>query len=127
RLTVAENVMLGHEPAGPAGFLRSRELRRRARVAGDSLGHGLPLDELCGELSLIDRRFVMIARALSYDTRLVIFDEPTATVSPREVALLHEAIRRLAARGVAVLYVSHHLQEIEEICDSATVLRDGRV
>ena len=127
RLTVAENVMLGHEPRRRAGFLRSRELRRQAQRAVESSGHRLPLDELAGELSLIDRRFVMIARALSYDTRLVIFDEPTATVSPREVSLLHDAIRRLAARGVAVLYVSHHLREIEEICDSATVLRDGRV
>ena len=126
-LTVAENVMLGHEPARTPGFLRPRELRRRAARAVDSLGHALPLDEPVGGLSLIDRRFVMIARALSYDTRLVIFDEPTATVSPREVALLHAAIRRLADRGVAVLYVSHHLREIEELCDSATVLRDGRV
>jgi ribose transport system ATP-binding protein len=127
RLTVAENVMLGHEPARAPGFLRSRELRRRAQRAVDSLGHELPLDELAGRLSLIDRRFVMIARALSYDTRLVIFDEPTATVSPREVALLHAAIRRLAGRGVAVLYVSHHLREIEELCEWATVLCDGRV
>jgi len=127
RLTVAENIMLGHEPAHAPGFLRPRELRRRAQRAVDSLGHELPLDEPVGRLSLIDRRFVMIARALSYDTRLVIFDEPTATVSPREVMLLHETIRRLAGRGVAVLYVSHHLREIEELCDSATVLRDGRV
>jgi ABC-type sugar transport system ATPase subunit len=126
-LTVAENVMLGHEPARAPGFLRPRELRRRAAQAIESLGHELPLDEPAGRLTLIDRRFVMIARALSYDTRLVIFDEPTATVSPREVALLHAAIRRLAAHSVAVLYVSHHLREIEELCDSAIVLRDGRV
>ncbi|MFL5927294.1 MAG: sugar ABC transporter ATP-binding protein [Gaiellaceae bacterium] len=126
-LTVAENVMLGHEPAHTPGFLRPRELRRRARQAVDSLGHELPLDEPVGRLSLIDRRFVMIARALSYDTRLVIFDEPTAAVSPREVGLLHDAIRRLSARGVAVLYVSHHLREIENLCESATVLRDGDV
>src|SRR4029077_17670155 len=74
RLTVAENVMLGHEPRLRAGFLRSRELRRQAQRAVASSGHLLPLDELAGELTLIDRRFVMIARALSYDTRLVIFD-----------------------------------------------------
>jgi ABC-type sugar transport system ATPase subunit len=126
-LTVAENVMLGHEPAARPGFVRSRDLRRRARGVLDSLSLDLPLDELAGRLTLVEQRLVMIARALSFDARLVIFDEPTATVSPREVDLLHDVVRRLAAAGVAALYVSHHLREIEELCDSATVLRDGRV
>jgi ABC-type sugar transport system ATPase subunit len=70
---------------------------------------------------------MMVARALSYDARLVIFDEPTATVAPVEVGRVLEAIEALRRRRVAVLYVSHRLDEIERICDSVTVLRDGRV
>jgi ABC-type sugar transport system ATPase subunit len=69
----------------------------------------------------------MVARALSFSARLVIFDEPTATVSPQETKLLLAAVRGLADRGVSVLYVSHQLSEIEALCDSVTVLRDGRV
>jgi len=126
-LTVAANVMLGHELALRPGFLRVRETRQAAARVLKSLSLELPLDEFVGRLSLIEQRLVMIARALSFQARLVIFDEPTATVSPREVELLHEAVRRLSGRGVAVLYVSHQLREIEQVCDSATVLRDGRV
>jgi ribose transport system ATP-binding protein len=126
-LTVAENVMLGHEPRGPLGWIRTRELRRRTEEALASVALDVPLDAPVGQLPLIEQRLVMIARALSFRARLVIFDEPTATVSPHEAALLLETIRGLAARGVSVLYVSHHLREIEEVCDSVTVLRDGRV
>jgi ABC-type sugar transport system ATPase subunit len=126
-MTVAENVMLGHEPSGVFGRLRARELRRAASrfLAGIELP--VPPDVPVGSLPLIEQRLVMIARALSRDARLVIFDEPTATVSPREVDVLLQAVRSLSDRGVSVLYVSHRLDEIEALCDSVTVLRDGRV
>jgi monosaccharide-transporting ATPase len=126
-MTVAENIMLGHEPRVRPGFLRGRELRSRARDVLASLSLDVPADAAAGQLSLIEQRLVMIARALSIRARLVIFDEPTATLSPREAELLLETVRRLAAGGVSVLYVSHHLSEIEAVCDSVTVLRDGRV
>jgi ABC-type sugar transport system ATPase subunit len=126
-MSVAENVMLGHEPRGRVGFLDRRELRRRAGDVLRSLGLELPLDEPVGRLPLVEQRLVMIARALSINARLVIFDEPTATVSPREVELLLGTIRGLAERGVALLYVSHRLDEVEQLCDTVTVLRDGRV
>ncbi|MEX2612164.1 MAG: sugar ABC transporter ATP-binding protein [Gaiellaceae bacterium] len=126
-MTVAENIMLGHEPRGPLGWVRKRELNRRAEEALASISLDLPLNAPVGQLQLIEQRLVMIARALSFSSRLVIFDEPTATVSPHEAALLLETVRGLAARGVCVLYVSHHLREIEAVCDAVTVLRDGRV
>ena len=126
-MSVAENVMLGREPRGRLGFLQRRELRRRAKDVLRSLGLELAVDEPAGRLSLIEQRLVMIARALSIDARMVIFDEPTATVSSREVELLLRTIRGLAERGVCVLYVSHRLDEVEQLCDTVTVLRDGRV
>jgi ABC-type sugar transport system ATPase subunit len=126
-MSVAENVMLGQEPRWRLGLLQRRELRRRAEDVLRSLGVELAVDEPAGRLSLIEQRLVMIARALSIDARMVIFDEPTATVSSREVELLLRTIRGLAERDVCVLYVSHRLDEVEQLCDTVTVLRDGRV
>jgi ribose transport system ATP-binding protein len=126
-MTVAENVMLGHEPHGRLGRLRERELRRAARDVLAAVSLDVPVHAIVGKLPLIEQRLVMIARALSFRARLVILDEPTATVSPHEANLLLEMVRGLADRGVSVLYVSHQLREIEALCDSVTVLRDGRV
>lgn len=126
-MTVAENVMLGHEPRRPLGLLREREMRRETQHVLESLSIELRPSEIVGRLTLIEQRLVMIARALSFSARLVIFDEPTATVSPREVELLLGAIRALSARNVSVLYVSHRLGEVEDVCDAVTMLRDGRV
>ena len=125
-MTVAENVLLGHEPQRWGG-VRPRALRRRAREVLRSLGLDVDADAAVGTLRLIEQRLVMVARALSYDARLVIFDEPTATVSPLEVGRVLDAIESLAEHGVSVLYVSHRLDEVERICDSVTVLRDGAV
>ena len=126
-MTAAENVMLGHEPRGRLGRVRSGEVRRRTRDVLDSLSLDIDVDARVGMLRLIEQRLLMVARALSYDTRLVIFDEPTATVAPVEVELVLGTIEGLRRRGIAVLYVSHRLDEIERICDSVTILRDGRV
>jgi ABC-type sugar transport system ATPase subunit len=126
-LTVVENVLLGHEPHGRLGIVRGAEGRRAARRVLASVALDVPDDVLVGRLPLLEQRLVMIARALSRDARLVIFDEPTATVSPREVDVLLHTIRSLAERGVSILYVSHRLDEIEALCDTVTVLRDGRL
>jgi ABC-type sugar transport system ATPase subunit len=126
-MTVAENVMLGHEPRGRFGRLRGGELRRRARDVLHSLSLDVDVDARVGTLRFIEQRLMMVARALSYDARVVIFDEPTATVAPVEVGLVLGTIEALRRRGVAVLYVSHRLDEVERICDSVTILRDGEV
>jgi ABC-type sugar transport system ATPase subunit len=126
-MTVGENVLLGHEPRGRFGRLRGRELRRRARHELDSLSLDIDVDARVSTLPVIEQRLVMVVRALSYDARLVIFDEPTAAVAPAEVELVLGTIGALRRRGITVLYVSHRLDEIERICDSVTVLRDGGV
>jgi monosaccharide-transporting ATPase len=126
-MTVAENVMLGHEPRGLLGRLRERELRRNAQAALSALSFDIPVQAPVAQLPLIEQRLVMIARALSWGPRLAIFDEPTATLSPVEAQRLLESIRTLVGGGVSVLYVSHQLGEVEDLCDAVTVLRDGRV
>ena len=126
-MTVAENVMLGHEPRGVLGRLHERKMRAAARAAIASLELDVPLDARVAQLALIDQRLVMIARALSRRPRLAIFDEPTATLAPVEARRLLASIRTLPEQGVSVLYVSHHLSEVEELCTTITVLRDGRV
>ena len=126
-MTVAENVLLGHEPHSRGGRVRMRELRRRAQHVLELLSLDIDLDAPLQTLRLIEQRLVMVGRALSYDARLVIFDEPTAAVAPVEVELVLGAIEALRQRQVAVLYVSHRLDEIERICNSVTVLRDGQV
>ena len=126
-MTVSENIMLGHEPRGALGHLHERQLRASARAAVAALELDVPLDARVAQLPLIDQRLVMIARALSRRPRLAIFDEPTATLAPVEVRRLLASIRTLPEQGVSVLYVSHHLSEVEELCNPITVLRDGRV
>ncbi len=125
-LTVEANVTLGIESAA-AGFLKSRANASMAREALGRLRRGdLPLGRRVGELSIGDRQIVEIARALARRARLIIMDEPTSSLSQADKAGLYDAIRRLTAEGVGVVYISHFLEEVAEVCDRATVLRDGR-
>jgi ribose transport system ATP-binding protein len=102
-------------------------MRRAATNVLESLGLPIQPDSLVGDLSTILQRLVMVARAFSFQARLMIFDEPTATISPREVELLLKAIKVLSSQNVSILYVSHRLDEIVDICTGVTVLRDGQV
>ena len=124
-MTVLDNLFLGH-PA--VGFLyRRRELRRRGRAALDRIGLGsLNLDSLAGSLPLAERQLIEIARAVTRDARIVILDEPTATLSDAEIERVFGVVRELRARGHAVVYISHRLKEIFALADRATVFRDGR-
>jgi len=125
-LSVSANVLLGIEPAA-GGWLRRREMERRAREALSALGHGdLAPDTPVGNLSVGLRQVVELARALVLDARVVALDEPTSSLAAADVPRLFEVIRRLRDRGVAVLYISHFLEEIEQIAGRFTVLRDGR-
>jgi monosaccharide-transporting ATPase len=126
-MTVAENIMMGHFPQRGLGFLHAREMRRAAAEVLDTLSLGILPDQTLGDLPIIRQRLVMVARAFSLRARLMIFDEPTATISPREVDFILEAISVLSKRKVSILYVSHRLDEIDAICTEVTVLRDGRV
>lgn len=121
-LTVAENITLGME--NPP---KHRELS--ARITKVSHDYGLPLDpeRLVGELSAGERQRVEIIRCLLQDPKLLIMDEPTSVLTPQEVEVLFHTLRQLSAEGTAILYISHKLDEIRDICDSATILRHGVV
>ncbi|MGA5067562.1 sugar ABC transporter ATP-binding protein [Streptomyces exfoliatus] len=125
-LSVAENVHLGHEPT-TAGFVRTRAARATTAALLKRLGHPeIDPARRVGELSAAQRQIVSMARALSHDVRLIVMDEPSAALDPDEVANLFRIVDDLTADGVAVVYISHRLEEIRRIGDRVTVLKDGR-
>jgi simple sugar transport system ATP-binding protein len=121
-LSVAENIALGMEDPP-----RPRDLANRIRDV--SRAYGLPLDpeRMVGDLSAGERQRVEIVRCLLQEPRLFIMDEPTSVLTPQEVEILFHTLRKLAAEGTAILYISHKLEEIRALCDAATVLRGGKV
>ena len=125
-LSVAENLLLGHLP-GPFGLVDKKALLQEASRHLTSLGEDIDPQLKVKELSIGQRQMVEIAKALTHDARIIAFDEPTSSLSEREVRRLFSAIRDLKARGRAILYVSHRIEEIFELCDSITVFRDGRL
>jgi ribose transport system ATP-binding protein len=125
-LSVAENIVLGHEPSR-LGFSRLRAAEDTARALLRRLGHPeIPPRRELGRLSAAGQQIVSVARALARDARLIVMDEPSAVLDPEEVHNLFRVIRELTADGVAVVYISHRLEEIREIGDRVTVLKDGR-
>ncbi|MES2523141.1 MAG: sugar ABC transporter ATP-binding protein [Gemmatimonadota bacterium] len=124
-LSVAENIFLGRAP-GRFGWVDHARMIRDAGVVLRQLGVELDPRRLVLTLSLAEQQVVEIARALSLDARVLVMDEPTSALTEREAALLFGVIRGLTARGVAVVYISHRLDEIFAIGDRVTVLRDGR-
>jgi simple sugar transport system ATP-binding protein len=125
-LTVAENVFLGAQPTR-SGLLDWREMRNRTGLIMQEWGFDIDPNTKCKDLSVDQLQIVEIARALAAGTRCVLLDEPTAALERTGIATLFERVRQLVDRGVAVLYISHHLEEVFEICDDVTVLRDGQV
>ena len=125
-LTVAENLFLGREP-GRFGTLDRGAERRRARELLESVRLDVDPTRRIASLSVAAQQRVEIAKALAIDARLVIMDEPTAVLPERDIDDLFEVIRELTGRGIAVLYISHRLDEIFRIGDRVTVMRDGAV
>jgi ABC-type sugar transport system ATPase subunit/ribose/xylose/arabinose/galactoside ABC-type transport system permease subunit len=127
-LTVAQNIMLGHEPAYRfGGLIDRRALRRQAEQIWALLGSPVSVDAIVRELGPSVQQVVDIARALAFEASVVIMDEPTAALTHQETMRLFEIIRDLKRRGTAVIYISHDLEEIFEIADRVTVLRDGKL
>jgi ribose transport system ATP-binding protein len=125
--TVGEALFLGREPriAGTP-FLDRRAMQRKAReTLSDYFGITLPSHALISELSTAERQIVQITRALLDQPKVLVFDEPTAALVRREADILFRLIRRLRDEGVTIVYISHYLNEIEELCDHVTVLRNG--
>jgi ribose transport system ATP-binding protein len=125
-LSVGENVFLGHEPR-TLGFVRRDQIARHTRQLLARLGHPeIPVWRPVRALSAAGKQVVSMARALSHDARLIIMDEPSAVLAHDEVGNLFRIIRELTAQNIAVVYISHRLEEIREIGDRVTVLKDGR-
>ena len=125
-LTVAENIFMGHAPRAALGRIDWRAMHEKTNALLASLEiHDLRADRVVGSLSVGNRQRVEILRALSQDARILIMDEPTAALTEYDVTRLFDIVRKLKARGVAVIYISHRLDEIFEIADRVTVLRDG--
>ena len=125
-LSVAENVFMGHPPKGRFGAIQWRAMRQAAERLFQELDVSFDVGAPVRGLSMADQQLIEIAKALSVEARVLILDEPTASLSAHEVERLFTIVRQTRDRDVAVLFVSHRLDEVFDVCDTATVLRDGR-
>ena len=126
-LTIAQNMFLGLEKTKGKYFVDDASMRESAKASLESLNLNLDVDTLVGTLSVAQQQMVEIAKALMQDAKVLVLDEPTAALSEKEVRFLFRQMRRLKEKNVAVIFISHRLNEIQEITDSLTVLRDGRI
>ncbi|MCC8179838.1 MAG: sugar ABC transporter ATP-binding protein, partial [Planctomycetes bacterium] len=125
-MTVADNIYLGHGPSR-AGMVKTRQMVQDTADLFEKLGMDpIPPRAKMRSLSIAKRQMVEIAKAASYNSRIVIMDEPTSAISEKEVGVLFNIIRELKSKGVAVIYISHKMDEIFQISDYITVLRDGQ-
>ncbi len=125
-LTVAENIFMGRLPSR-RGMIRWGHARERAAEVLKSLGSNISPTAIVGDLKVADQQEVEIARALSYDPVVFIMDEPSAALSYGEIGHLYELINTLRSRGVAIIYITHKLNEVFDIADRCTIIRDGRI
>ena len=125
-LTVAQNLFIGREPRSGSFFLSERALNRRAAELVERLGLPLNVKQLVGNLTVAKQQMVEIAKALSYDAKVLIMDEPTAALNDAEVQRLHDLIRRFTSEDTGVIYISHRMDELKAISDRVTVIRDGQ-
>ena len=123
-MTVYENIFLGRELMGPFGIDGIR-MGREAQKMLDRFNLGIRADEKVGNLSIAQQQMVEIVKAISFNCKILVMDEPTSSISDREVEALFDIMRNLAAQGVGIVYISHKMSELDEVCDRVTVLRDG--
>jgi ABC-type sugar transport system ATPase subunit len=126
-LSIAENIFLGREPRTAIGTVDRARMRREAAALLAELDLELPPSRLVRLCRLAEQQLIEVAKALSLDARILIMDEPTSALADAEIQQLFKVIRRLSGRGVAVIYISHRLEELFAIADSVTVLRDGEL
>ncbi|MCY1137504.1 sugar ABC transporter ATP-binding protein [Actinoplanes sp. Pm04-4] len=126
-MSVAQNLFLGREPRNRFGLIDRKRMDREARTILSDYGVSADVRRPLGTLALGAQQMVALARAVMIDAKVVIMDEPTSSLEPREVQTLFGVIRDLHARGIGIVYVSHRLDELYEICDAVTILRDGKL
>jgi simple sugar transport system ATP-binding protein len=124
-LSVGENLFLNRQTS-TNGIIRWKNVRKQAQDLLDSWEIGVDADTIAGELGVEAKQMVEIARALSFGARFIILDEPTAQLDARGIARLFDRLRAVSASGVSILFISHHLEEVYEICESVSVFRDAR-
>ena len=125
-LSVMENIFLGRIPVGKM-FIKKSEMEKRSREALDMIGSKVVPQTLMEELTIAESQMVEIARAVLFSSDVLILDEPTSSLSSHEIKTLFGIMRRLKSMGITIIYISHKLDEIFEICERATILRDGKV
>lgn len=125
-LSAAENIFLGREPTRRAGIIDRKRLQGAAQRILDELGVNISAQTEVRKLGVAKQQMVEVAKALSLEARIIIMDEPTSALTEREIRELFAAIRRLKQQGVGIVYISHRLEELFEIGDRVTVMRDGR-
>ncbi len=125
-MTVAENIWIRREPLNGLGLVRHQEMRRRTKALFDRLNIHIDPDAEVRDLSVASRQMIEIAKAVSYDSDILIMDEPTSALTEKEVTHLFQIIRTLKAQGKGVIYITHKMNELFEIADEVSVFRDGR-
>ena len=126
-LSIAENIFMGKEPTlSIPGWINTKEMNKNAALLMDKLGSKVEVTRAMKELSIADMQMVEIAKAISNQSEIIIMDEPTSALSNREIDILFGIIEELKKQGVAILYISHKMEEIFKISDTITVMRDGR-
>jgi len=124
-MTVAQNIYLSREPCNKLGFINFHKMNNDARDLLKSLGEDINPTAKARDLKIAQKQMVEIAKAISFDVKVIIMDEPTAVLTNRETEILFNLIRTLAERGLGIIYISHRLGEVKEIADRVTILRDG--
>ncbi len=124
-MTVLDNLFINREIRNKLGFLDFNKMKARAKEVFDQLGIQIPLDQEAGELSVGQQQMIEITKALMTDAQVLIMDEPTAALSDKEIQTLFKIIERLKNNGVTIVYISHRMEEIFQISDEITVMRDG--
>ncbi len=125
-LTVEENLFMGKEITKGFGICDKKAMRAKAKEILDRMGVKIPVDTVMSDLSVGQQQMIEICKALLVDAKVIIMDEPTAALTQSETAALFEVIENLRKRGVSIVYISHRMEEIFELCDRITVLRDGQ-
>jgi len=126
-LSTVENAFLGRLMTTPTGRVKWKAMNNEFSAFMQSIDFSMNPTRPVADLSIAEKQMVEIARALMLENKLIVMDEPTATLTTEEIRKLFDIIRKLKAKGVTVVYISHRLEEVFEICDRATVLRDGRL
>jgi len=126
QLSVGENIFLGQEPTHRLGFINKKNVFAAAQSILDGLGVEIDTRSKVGDLGVAQQQMVEVAKALSLDAKILIMDEPTSALTESEITELFATIRRLKAKGVSIIYISHRLEELFQIGDRVTVLRDGK-